>query len=160
MSIKLNGKFGFTLIELLITIAIIVIISTFIVSGMGSYLARGRDQARKQKLAQLQQALTLYHNDNSWYPCGQNSTTFVGFLSGANCGLTSSYIKELPHDQRAPLNGCNVQFSDYAYKVGADSQTYQLYAKLENLHDPAVSGPYTIDVGGTSCTYNYRVENP
>lgn len=59
---------GFTVIELLIVLAIIILISGFILVSLRSIKERGRDARRFQEINQIVKALQLYWADYGYYP--------------------------------------------------------------------------------------------
>jgi general secretion pathway protein G len=61
---------GFTLIELLVVISIISLLSSIVMTGLGSAKAKARDAERMQEILQIRNALELYRSDNNSYPAG------------------------------------------------------------------------------------------
>ena len=56
---KLNSKKGFTLIEMLVVVAIIGLLSSVIIIGLGGSRAKARDAKRISDLRQIQSALEI-----------------------------------------------------------------------------------------------------
>lgn len=147
---------GFTMIELLVVISILGILATVGLTSFRTSQIRSRDTKRKSDLEQIQRALEMYLNDYGTYPL----STSDGLISaGATAGATTFnwgdefkdskgtvYIKELPTDPKITPG--------YCYRL--TNGCYQLYARLENLQDPKIGGPYTC----TTVTYNYGVSSP
>lgn len=123
----MNKQKGFTLIELLIVIAVIGILSSVVLVGLGPIQKQGRDARRISDLRQIQNGLELYYNKNGSYP--QN----LDNLLISNGGVVSN----LPRD---PKNNIN-----YSYYTNGSS--YCLGAALEDLTNPnwrrSVSCPIT-----------------
>ncbi|HWY79693.1 MAG TPA: prepilin-type N-terminal cleavage/methylation domain-containing protein [Candidatus Sulfotelmatobacter sp.] len=145
-----NGK-GFTLIELLLVIAIIGILTTFLMANFLGAKARARDAQRKSDLRQLQSAFEQYRADQGQYPtaaqvsCG-GSLTFNG----------ATYMQKIPCD---PLN--NPQFK-YTYVTnGPAFTTYTLIVCLENINDSQkdTSNNANYCTGGTT-NWSYTLNNP
>ncbi|WKZ25731.1 MAG: prepilin-type N-terminal cleavage/methylation domain-containing protein [bacterium] len=115
-----TGKKGFTLVELLVAMAIIGVLAAMAVGSFRTAQLRGRDTQRKSDLKQVSNALELYYADYGRYP---DSLTWGGeFTDGRTI-----YFKVLPTD---PSGGV------YTYTlVGASTQKYQLFARLENTED-------------------------
>lgn len=148
----MEKKKGFTLIELLVTIAVAAIIAAFVVRGLGSYLERSRDQARKQGLAQIQQALTLYFNDFGGYPStsGNWYSSEPGDNNPDNGGnyipsLAPTYIGKLPSDPKGGPSTIPICASGWkrSYHYRSNSRDYKLLAhcspeaaKLGDTKDP------------------------
>ena len=113
----LTFKKGFTLIELLVVISIIGVLSSVVLSSLGTSRAKARDAKRKQEMKAIQSALLLYYQDNGNYPamyawsgfssagCG-NSGTLSG-ATGYIPNLAPTYIKELPRDPGGSLASCS-----------------------------------------------------
>ena len=59
---------GFTLIEILIVVAIIAILASVVLVGLGPTQAQGRDARRISDLREVQTGLELYYNKNGVYP--------------------------------------------------------------------------------------------
>ncbi len=107
----LNTKYrkasGFTLIELLVAITILGILISIASFSLNNALDKGRDNRRKQDLAQIKSALTLYFQDNGKYPppCSPSPCT-EGVTYASDNGFDpwipdlDSYIKKMPKDPR------------------------------------------------------------
>jgi prepilin-type N-terminal cleavage/methylation domain-containing protein len=70
-----SSRKGFTLIEILVVVAIIGILASVVLVGLGPAQKRGRDARRLSDLKQVQTALELYYNKCGYYPGGANPTT-------------------------------------------------------------------------------------
>jgi prepilin-type N-terminal cleavage/methylation domain-containing protein len=66
MSKKLKG--GFTLIELLVVISIVALLSSVVLSSLGTARQKAKNSATKAGLVQWRTALNLYYTDNGGYP--------------------------------------------------------------------------------------------
>jgi prepilin-type N-terminal cleavage/methylation domain-containing protein len=110
---------GFTLIEIMIVIAIIAILASAVLIGLGSTQKAGRDSRRISDLRQVQTALELYHNDKATYPI---ETTWAAM---ANDLMTDTNISvgTIPND---PNPGAT-----YYYTNVAGGQDYVIGAQLE-----------------------------
>lgn len=123
-----NGRKGFTLIEILIVVAIIAILASVILVGLGPTQSLGRDARRVSDLQEIQNGLELYYNANGQYP-DTNSTAAWGPATTAN---TFSYdlvnagigISSVPSD---PSSG-----RSYDYGYATNGTSYILEATLEN----------------------------
>ncbi|MEI6532996.1 MAG: type II secretion system protein GspG [Candidatus Roizmanbacteria bacterium] len=142
-------KNGFTLLEILIVIAIIGILSGFVTIQVTSSIGKSYDSRRKSDLNAIQKALESYYNDNNAYP---SSLTFGGALCATAGCSSANYMKPLPNDPHT----CS-----YAYIVGSNNQSYQLYSTLGNSADIGtgiVQTGYTIPSCG-SCICKYGVSS-
>ncbi len=114
----MKKKTGFTFIEVLIVVAIIGILSSIILVGLGSFRNRGRDTRRIADLQQVQNGLELYYTKNSAYPPQSDWAALSSNLIGAGIG-----INVVPND---PTSGWS-----YGYCVSGNS--YVLGAHLEDI---------------------------
>jgi prepilin-type N-terminal cleavage/methylation domain-containing protein len=152
---KMNKK-GFTLIELLIVIAVIGILASVVLVGLGPVQKQGRDARRISDLRQVQNGLELYYNKCGYYPGGVANPSCTGFSSiGDNwAALTSALtgsnigISNVPKD---PTTGKNYHYSS------ADGTKYCLGAELEDLNNP--NWKNSTNCGITNC-YDPSSSNP
>jgi len=119
-----NKNNGFTLIELLVVMAIIGVLSAFLLANLIGAKARARDAQRKADLRQLQAAFELYRSDQGDYPPAPLPTCGSSLV---NAGTT--YMQKIPCD---PLN--NGQFV-YSYALTGGGTGYDLVTCLENPND-------------------------
>ncbi len=98
-----KNRSGFTLIEMLVVVAIIGLLSSVVVVGLGSARQNARDARRISDLRQIQNALEVYYSSNNAYPAA---------------------LTDLPSVPKDPSTG-----DDYGYTGG--DQTYLLGATLE-----------------------------
>lgn len=140
-----SSRKGFTLIEILIVVAIIAILASVVLVGLGPTQQQGRDARRISDLAEVQNGLQLYFNKCGYFPgaaqanaCGAYSAnnTWAG-MSGALTGSNLS-IASVPND---PTSG-----KAYLYGAAAGGTSYTLGAILENTTNPALN----TDIDGTS----------
>jgi len=108
---------GFTLVEMLIVVAIIGILSSMVIVGLGSARAKARDSRRISDIRQIQNALEIYYSENRNYP---------EKLSDIFSSSTPPLVD--------PLDS-----SDYLYARSTDNQGYNLAACLEQKNIPGIS---------------------
>ncbi len=149
---RTNQK-GFTLIEILIVVAIIAILASVVLVGLGPTQQKGRDARRLSDLREVQNALELYYNQNGQYPTvsGTGSAAWSALssaITSANIGIT----QPLPND---PSAGATYYYSP----EGTNNSGYVLGACLEG-QDPTgyVAPQYAAPTGmtcagGASSTY-------
>lgn len=122
-----NSKKGFTLIEMLIVIAIIGILSSILLVGLGAFRGRGRDARRISDLRQVQNALELHFNSIGRYPLSSEASSWDNLrtaLVGANIGIST--ISSDPTAGRS-----------YGY-CSDDGTEYVLGAILEDAGNPTL----------------------
>lgn len=115
---------GFTLIEILIVVAIIGLLASVVLVGLGSFRSRGRDARRIADIRSVQNSLELFYVKSNAYPTATNWTDLKTALVGAGIGISN-----VPLD---PLDPSTTYF--YAYGVSADKQSYVLGATLEDAN--------------------------
>lgn len=149
------NKKGFTLIELLIVVAVIGILASVVLVGLGPVQKQGRDARRISDLRQVQNGLELYYNKCGYYPgapANPNCTTFtqISDWTSLTNSLTQSGIgiSNVPKD---PTTGKNYYYSS------TDGRKYCLGAELEDLNNP--NWKNSTDCGITNC-YNPNSGNP
>lgn len=139
---KLTARQGFTLIEILIVVAIIGILASVVLVGLGPVQKQGRDARRISDLKQVQTGLELFYAKNGHYPDATNSITDWASLQSA---LTTGGIgvSNVPADPN-PTS---------PYQYGTNSTSYVLGASLEDTNNAALNGD--VDgalVLGVNCT--------
>jgi prepilin-type N-terminal cleavage/methylation domain-containing protein len=151
---------GFTLIEILIVVAIIAILASVVLVGLGPTQRQGRDSRRIQDLAQVQTALELFYNHCGFYP-GGNSDSGADCPSGFGTALTASHdsyetmktevtglkalgLPQLPED---PSGGSYV----YQYESGNSGNSYTLAATLEDTGNAVLRTNPTDPLTGLTC---------
>jgi prepilin-type N-terminal cleavage/methylation domain-containing protein len=127
----MNQKKGFTLIEILIVVAIIAILASVVLVGLGPTQQAGRDARRISDLSEVQNGLELYYNKYGIYPGsaagvaqspGATWAALGTAIVGANVGVTT-----LPSD---PSKGAS-----YQYWYGTNNISYVVGAHLENSNN-------------------------
>lgn len=107
-------KSGFTLIEMLVVVAIIGILSAFVLTEIGDVRGNVRDTKRIADIRLIQAALEAYYDRMDGYP--------------ANLYEDILYI---PHDpQRDPVTG---EAIEYGYKRKDNGESYLIGVCLERL---------------------------
>lgn len=129
----LKERKGFTLIEILIVVAIIAILASVVLVGLGPTQEAGRDARRISDLSEVQNGLELYYNKYGIYPGtaagvvgAPAATTWASVsasVTGANVGITSAF----PND---PSSG-----KSYQYWYNAANSHYVVGAHLENANN-------------------------
>jgi prepilin-type N-terminal cleavage/methylation domain-containing protein len=165
MNIK-NKNRGFTLIEILIVVAIIAILASIVIVGLGPAQQSGRDARRVADLQNIRNGLQLYYDKCGFYPGSSNCaagapggsswSSFQTTLANSGIGIASNGIPSDPSTNRSYA---------YAY-LTSDNSSYLLAASLENPNnavfttykplDPTTLAKYTwtSDTGGPSTDCN------
>ena len=139
-----NHTKGFTLVEILIVVAIIGILASVALIGLGPVQRKGRDTRRISDMKQVQSGLELYFSKNGHYPTGIAQWSDLQTMLGA-AGIS---VSNIPNDPRTGAN--------YCYASDSAGTTYVIEATFEDTTNPALgSSNYTGAVpsgGGQSCT--------
>ncbi len=151
---------GFTLIEILIVIAIIAILASAVLVGLGPTQQAGRDARRLSDLRQVQNGLELYFSKCGYYP----GPAVAGTCAGTAWSATSKWA-----DMVTTLMGSAIGVSTvpgdpsaghtYYYGTTNGGASYIIAATLENTNNsvfntytPPSNVGFTIsDTGFTSC---------
>lgn len=120
----MNKQKGFTLIELLIVIAVIGILASVVLVGLGPIQKQGRDARRISDLKQIQNGLELYYGKNGAYPSSNSWSQLKTDLIGAEIGVSN-----IPDDPSSPAR-------NYIYLPKNNGASYCLGAQLEDLNNP------------------------
>lgn len=153
-SFKFQGRKGFTLVEILIVVAIIGLLTSVVLVGLGSFRTRGRDARRIADLRETQNALELYYTKYQRYPAvsgGDSWTSLKSSLTGASIGVSTVSNDPLSPDRT------------YRYGVSSDGQNYVIAATLEDsgnsaLKDDPDGTVYGIDCGSSTADTIYCVQ--
>ncbi len=134
-----NGKQGFTLIEILIVVAIIAILASVVLVGLGPAQQAGRDARRLSDLHQVQNGLELYYNKCGFYP----GTAAAGACTATNNAATNGYA-----DMSAAVTGSGLGINTlpldptnsaprvYMFRTnGTTASQYVLAAVLESANN-------------------------
>ena len=126
------SKKAFTLVELLVVVAIIAILASALLVGLGGARQKARDARRIADLRNVQSALEVYYARHNEYPTSTSWADLENDLN--NAGITS----QLPGD---PLTGT------YDYVYCDNAQRYVIRAQLESSENcpPNYSAPSTIN---------------
>jgi len=144
-----NERKGFTLIEILIVVAIIAILASIVLVGLGPTQQAGRDARRLSDLHETQNGLELYYNKCGYYPgppvaagaaCGAwvAVNTWAG-LTASLIGTPDIDVSQVPVD---PTAGAT-----YEYISGNGGSNYMLAATLENKSNSVFTN-YTAPANG------------
>jgi prepilin-type N-terminal cleavage/methylation domain-containing protein len=137
-SFKLQAEKGFTLIEILIVVAIIGILASVVLVGLGPVQKQGRDARRVSDLRQVQNGLELYFNKNGSYPPTSDWASLKTALTGAAIGVSN-----VPNDPR--------NSSPYVYQYASNGSSYVLAAQLEDDNNPVLKDDVDGTVLGINC---------
>lgn len=143
---------GFTLIEILIVVAIIAVLASAVLIGLGPVQRQGRDARRISDLRQVQNALELYYSKCGYYPgtaqnvspCGAFTTIttwsdMTSALTGSSIGTT-----QVPNDPTAGKN--------YLYGASPTGNSYVLGADLEDANNSSLQNSARGNIFNVDCT--------
>ncbi|MGE5392920.1 MAG: type II secretion system protein [Candidatus Saccharibacteria bacterium] len=97
---------GFTLIELLVVVAIIGMLSSTIMAGVGRARMKARDSKRLSDMDQIRKGMDLYLSQSSGYPD-------TAAWTAGNVTCSGNQILRVPHDPGG--------MTDYTYAVDNSS---------------------------------------
>jgi type II secretion system protein G len=107
---------GFTLIELMVVVAIIGVLATIIMVGLGNARAKSRDSRRITDIKSIQLALANYYSDHGFYPLNIYwSSTFNNTATDPRNGLKGGYLATVPTDPGYTAN-CASSANNYVDK--------------------------------------------
>lgn len=152
---KMTGKNknnGFTLIEILVVVAIIAVLASIVLVGLGPTQRLGRDARRLSDLRQTQNGLELYLNKCGYYPgVAQAGVTCGAFQqisawSDVSGALTQSNlgVYQVPNDPIAAKT--------YSYGTNAGGSEYTIGAQLEDLNNPSLQQSIDGTSDGVPCS--------
>ena len=149
---NLNGERGFTLIEILIVVAIIAVLASAVLIGLGPIQRQGRDARRISDLRQVQNALELYYGKCGYYPGTTQATSPCGAFSAISAwtdvttALVGSVlgVAQIPNDPTAGTN--------YFYGTSGTGNSYVLGATLEDANNPALIQGAKGTIFGVDCS--------
>jgi general secretion pathway protein G len=140
---NVKQKQGFTLIEILIVVAIIAILASVVLVGLGPTQQAGRDARRISDLSEVQNGLELYYNKCGYYP-GASSATDATCDASAPGGTPVTAYTNMAGELQAigigissvPVDPNNASPHQYTYATnGASGDSYVLGAVLENTNN-------------------------
>ncbi len=136
---------GFTLIEILIVVAIIAILASVVLVGLGPTQQQGRDARRISDLREVQNALELYYNKYGTYPSDTSWATLVTDLTSSS---TAIGVTQVPNDPTPSKT--------YYFESFTGGSSYVIGAVLESANSSVFTGysPPSIGVpnGMTDCS--------
>jgi prepilin-type N-terminal cleavage/methylation domain-containing protein len=157
-----NERKGFTLIEILIVVAIIAILASVVLVGLGPTQQAGRDARRISDLSEAQNGLELYYNKCGFYP-GPTGNTSCSAVTGSTGALAYTAVGAAitaPSFNLGvstwPQDPSNVSPHVYSYGTNGTGSTaatsYVLGAVLENTNNSVFTTyqPPTTVVGDTN----------
>lgn len=133
MKNSLKFKRGFTLVEILIVIAIIGILASIALIGLGGSRVKARDAKRISEVRQLQTVLELYLNRCGYYPgpatCANH--TFEAADAPADWAIVVAALKADTSITNIPTTDPSGQPYIYAVNTANGGQSYIIGATLE-----------------------------
>jgi prepilin-type N-terminal cleavage/methylation domain-containing protein len=135
---KKTQQEGFTLIEILIVVAIIAILASVTLIGLGPTQQAGRDSRRISDLHEVQTALELYYNKCGFYPgtadCGTNSavTSWANMTAALTDPTTNIGVTQIPED---PTTG-----KTYYYTQESGGENYVVGTVFEGSGNSVFNG--------------------
>lgn len=149
-------KQGFTLIEILIVVAIIGILASVVLVGLGPAQQAGRDARRLSDLHQVQNGLELYYNKCGFYPGSAASGACTASNNAATAGYTdmsAAIVGSSLGINTMPLDPTNAAPRVYMFRTnGQTANQYVLAAVLESVNNTVFTS-YTPLTAAQLATY-------
>jgi prepilin-type N-terminal cleavage/methylation domain-containing protein len=135
---------GFTLIEILIVVAIIAILASVVLVGLGPTQQAGRDARRLSDLRGVQTALELYFSSCGFYPGPTIPATGCAGKTWGSIPPTWADLKTVLQDSKIGVNTVpdDPSTGKHYFYGSTDGSTYVIGAQLENKN-AAVFTNYT-----------------
>lgn len=151
LSVGFSMKKGFTLIEILIVVAIIAILSSVVLVGLGPTQRIGRDARRLSDLRNTQTGLELYFGKCGYYPgtaqSGSQCSPYSPISSWTELRNSLIFsgigVLQVPND---PTSG-----REYLYGASPGGTSYVLGAALEEPTNPALREDIDGSLHGVFC---------
>ncbi|OGE81590.1 MAG: hypothetical protein A3H72_03030 [Candidatus Doudnabacteria bacterium RIFCSPLOWO2_02_FULL_48_8] len=150
-----NKNSGFTLIELLVVVAIIGLLASIVLVGMGNARIKGRDAKRLSDTQAVKSGLDIYYSFGSGYPATTEWDNAQNNLTQLACSGQTAF--KPPQD---PINTSNPAF-DYVYTQGGTASTgcggnvystYKIQFTTEGATGIGPAGTYYLHPGGITST--------
>ena len=130
---------GFTLVELLMSIALIAVLSSFVLYNLDVSRTKSRDSSRSTYVKSLKTALELYYNDNGGYP---QVPDVVGPIAVLESFLVPQYINEIVDD---PINPGSTLYGSTGARSYAISVYYEVIPRCKTGIAPSLTTLFTSD---------------
>jgi prepilin-type N-terminal cleavage/methylation domain-containing protein len=131
-------KKGFTLVELIVVMSIISLLSSIVLANVNGFMAKARDAARIEAIAQIQRALLIYYANHGSYPSASQSgdcsgdTSFTTALQPLVADKLIGKIQDDPLFPNDPWPQCYYYIPNTnCYTTGDPVHPYVLIFKTE-----------------------------
>lgn len=126
---------GFTIVELLVVVAVITMLSSFMMASLSNVRKKGRDTARVETMNEFQKGLALYMADTGIYPIC-DKVVINGLSDCFSIALfAGKQLTAVPVDPLGSSNGlvsdCGVTSGKYIYCYVSSGTDYILEYSLE-----------------------------
>ena len=140
----MSQRKGFTLIELLVVVAIIGLLAAMSVIALNSARGKARDARRLGDVKQIQTALELYFNENSFYP------PTASVVPGQPIASGTVFMAKVPNNPK-PVDGSPTcpNVDSYVYtRTGTGGSSYTISYCLGSATGGLAAGAATATPAG------------
>ena len=128
---------GFSLVEMLIAVAIVVILSSFVLAHFVAAKANARDADRVESIRQLKNAITLYEHSRSVFPICNPEIVINGTADCLSMALIAdNVIGMAPTDPLGGSSGSCGAVDEFVYcyqSVGGKSYNLRYHLETNSI---------------------------
>jgi prepilin-type N-terminal cleavage/methylation domain-containing protein len=129
---RLQKKSAFTLIEMLVVIAVVSMLTSYVILLLSRSKANSRDAKRESDIKQIQEGLSIYVTSQGFYPVCLGEEVINGVNDCLSTALlATNSMTGMPTDPLMRAAGACGVADSYAYCYISDGFTYIIRYALE-----------------------------